>query len=154
MPFARSPNLVVSGCRPWEEDSWQCIRVGDLIFDIVRVSLSDDFRCPTPFPRKQDIFFGTISRVRPRSMWRLRRVALAGRDCHRVMDGRRMVNADVATAPADCRQPCGRCAVPTVDPKTGKHNQAFQPIRALREYRQLDDLVCVNGCPVACCWCS
>lgn len=70
------PNLVVSGCRPWEEDTWKSIRVGELIFDIVK--------------------------------------------------------------------PCGRCAVPTVNPATGKHNQAFEPIRELRTYRQLDDLVYVG----------
>ncbi|TQI79963.1 hypothetical protein FHU10_5187 [Serratia fonticola] len=30
------PNLVVTGCEAWAEDSWQVIRVGDVMFDLVK----------------------------------------------------------------------------------------------------------------------
>ena len=30
------PNLVVSGSEPWEEDTWQVIRIGQVIFDVVK----------------------------------------------------------------------------------------------------------------------
>jgi len=30
------PNLVVSGCEPYAEDSWQTIRIGETVFDVVK----------------------------------------------------------------------------------------------------------------------
>ncbi len=30
------PNLVVSGASAWEEDSWKVIRIGDVVFDVVK----------------------------------------------------------------------------------------------------------------------
>lgn len=30
------PNLVVTDTRPWEEDNWKVIRIGDVIFDVVK----------------------------------------------------------------------------------------------------------------------
>ncbi len=30
------PNLVVAGTQPWEEDTWKTIRIGDVVFDIVK----------------------------------------------------------------------------------------------------------------------
>lgn len=30
------PNLVVSGVAAWEEDSWKVLRIGDVIFDVVK----------------------------------------------------------------------------------------------------------------------
>jgi len=30
------PNLVVTGAQPWEEDSWKVLRVGDVVFDVVK----------------------------------------------------------------------------------------------------------------------
>lgn len=30
------PNLVVAGTQPWEEDTWKTIRIGEVIFDIVK----------------------------------------------------------------------------------------------------------------------
>ncbi|MFZ6026854.1 MAG: MOSC domain-containing protein [Chloroflexota bacterium] len=30
------PNLVIAGCMPFAEDGWQVIRVGDLLFDVVK----------------------------------------------------------------------------------------------------------------------
>lgn len=39
VPVAMSrfrPNLVVSGCQPFEEDSWKVIRIGDIEFEIVK----------------------------------------------------------------------------------------------------------------------
>ncbi|UXY09371.1 YcbX family protein [Kosakonia sp. ML.JS2a] len=30
------PNLVVTGAQPWEEDSWKVVRIGDVIFDVVK----------------------------------------------------------------------------------------------------------------------
>lgn len=30
------PNLVVSGCEPYEEDTWKAIKIGDLHFDLVK----------------------------------------------------------------------------------------------------------------------
>ncbi|MES9963194.1 MAG: MOSC domain-containing protein [Candidatus Sedimenticola sp. 20ELBAFRAG] len=30
------PNLVVSGCEPYEEDSWRLIRIGDIAFRVVK----------------------------------------------------------------------------------------------------------------------
>lgn len=38
-PIAMSrfrPNLVVSGCEPYDEDSWKVIRVGDIEFEVVK----------------------------------------------------------------------------------------------------------------------
>jgi uncharacterized protein YcbX len=30
------PNLVIQGCRPYEEDSWKSIRIGDILFQVVK----------------------------------------------------------------------------------------------------------------------
>ncbi|SUG48404.1 Flavodoxin reductases (ferredoxin-NADPHreductases) family 1 [Salmonella enterica subsp. arizonae] len=30
------PNLVISGVAAWEEDSWKVLRIGDVIFDVVK----------------------------------------------------------------------------------------------------------------------
>ncbi len=30
------PNLVVTGAEPWEEDSWKVVRIGDVVFDVVK----------------------------------------------------------------------------------------------------------------------
>ncbi|MFO6485023.1 MOSC domain-containing protein [Escherichia coli] len=30
------PNLVVSGASAWQEDSWKVIRIGDVVFDVVK----------------------------------------------------------------------------------------------------------------------
>lgn len=30
------PNLVVAGTQPWEEDSWKVVRIGDVVFDVVK----------------------------------------------------------------------------------------------------------------------
>lgn len=30
------PNLVVSGASAWEEDRWKVIRIGDVVFDVVK----------------------------------------------------------------------------------------------------------------------
>ncbi|EMH4162168.1 YcbX family protein [Pluralibacter gergoviae] len=30
------PNLVVAGTRPWEEDSWKVVRIGEVVFDVVK----------------------------------------------------------------------------------------------------------------------
>ncbi len=30
------PNLVVAGTQPWEEDTWKTIRIGEVVFDIVK----------------------------------------------------------------------------------------------------------------------
>jgi uncharacterized protein YcbX len=38
------PNLVVAGCEPFEEDRWRRIRIGDLVFRVVKPCS----RCPIP----------------------------------------------------------------------------------------------------------
>ncbi|WP_039056326.1 YcbX family protein [Enterobacter sp. Bisph1] len=30
------PNLVVTGAQPWEEDGWKVIRIGEVVFDVVK----------------------------------------------------------------------------------------------------------------------
>ena len=30
------PNLVVTGAQPWEEDSWKVVRIGGVVFDVVK----------------------------------------------------------------------------------------------------------------------
>ena len=30
------PNLVVTGTRPWEEDGWKVVRIGEVVFDVVK----------------------------------------------------------------------------------------------------------------------
>jgi uncharacterized protein YcbX len=30
------PNLVVRGCEPYAEDEWRCIRIGDVVFHVVK----------------------------------------------------------------------------------------------------------------------
>lgn len=30
------PNIVVEGCRPYEEDSWQKIKIGDIVLEVVK----------------------------------------------------------------------------------------------------------------------
>lgn len=30
------PNIVISGCKPYEEDSWKQIRIGEIVFDLVK----------------------------------------------------------------------------------------------------------------------
>lgn len=30
------PNLVVTGAQPWEEDSWKVVRIGEVVFDVVK----------------------------------------------------------------------------------------------------------------------
>ncbi|XTZ37020.1 YcbX family protein [Salmonella enterica] len=30
------PNLVVTGAQPWEEDSWKALRIGEVVFDVVK----------------------------------------------------------------------------------------------------------------------
>eukprot|EP01134_Creolimax_fragrantissima_P007873 CFRG7873T1 len=41
----------------------------------------------------------------------------------------------------DAVKPCTRCAIPTIDPDTGKYNAGFQPIKTLRDYRSVGDKV-------------
>eukprot|EP00039_Didymoeca_costata_P020254 m.340629 g.340629 ORF g.340629 m.340629 type:complete len:330 (+) comp19428_c0_seq1:190-1179(+) len=42
-------------------------------------------------------------------------------------------------------KPCSRCQVPTIDPENGTFNKRFEPIKSLKKYRALRDVVYVGN---------
>ncbi|STM39705.1 putative 2Fe-2S iron-sulfur cluster binding protein [Escherichia coli] len=49
------PNLVVSGASAWEEDRWKVIRIGDVVFDVVKPCSRCIFTTVSPEKRAKNI---------------------------------------------------------------------------------------------------
>lgn len=85
------PNLVVSGCEPHAEDTWEALLVGDMRFDVVKPCA----RCSIPSVDPEKATYG----VEP-----LRTLATYRREAGKVLFGQNLVHHDegVVTSDADC----------------------------------------------------
>ncbi len=128
------PNLVVSGASAWEEDSWKVIRIGDVVFDVVKpcsrcifttVSPENSLRalqqrCPASVKMEQ---FRPNLVVSGASAWE--------EDSWKVIR--------IGDVVFDVVKPCSRCIFTTVSPEKGQKHPAGEPLKTLQSFRTAQD---------------